>query len=352
MHANKREEIKSIGEGHICAFLGLKNTKTGHTICDPAHPVILEEMTFPEPVISLAVEPASKKDQERLGIGLSKLSAEDPSFKYFSDEETGQTIISGMGELHLEIIVDRLKREHKVEVNTGAPQVSYRETITSEAKGKGVFKRQTGGRGQFGDVELILESTKGELDDKEEQINYDFVSEVVGGSIPKEFIPAIDKGAKETMAKGLIAGYPIINVRVRVIDGSYHEVDSSEVAFKIATFVAFKDAFQKAGGQLLEPIMDVEVTTPDEYVGDVMGDLSSRRGRIEGQEQKGTATIIKVKVPLAEMFGYATTLRSLSQGRANYSMQFGAYEQVPSNVRDEIIKERVGAGKVRGLDEE
>jgi elongation factor G len=281
MHANKREEIKSISEGHICAFLGLKNTQTGHTICDPDHPVILEEMTFPEPVISLAVEPVSKKDQERLGIGLNKLSAEDPSFKYFSDEETGQTIISGMGELHLEIIVDRLKREHKVEVNTGAPQVSYRESITDSAQGRGTFKRQTGGRGQFGDCTIILEPMKGEVDEKGDQINYEFVSEVVGGSIPKEFIPAIDKGAKETMAKGIIAGYPIINTRVRVIDGSYHEVDSSEVAFKIASFLAFKDAFAKAGGQLLEPIMNVEVTTPDDYVGDVMGDLSSRRGRIE-----------------------------------------------------------------------
>lgn len=259
-------------------------------------------MTFPEPVISLAVEPASKKDQERLGIGLNKLSAEDPSFKYFSDEETGQTIISGMGELHLEIIVDRLKREHKVVVNTGAPQVSYRESITDSAQGRGTFKRQTGGRGQFGDCTVILEPMHGEVDEKGDQINYEFVSEIVGGSIPKEFIPAIDKGAKETMAKGIIAGYPIINTRVRVIDGSYHEVDSSEVAFKIASFLAFKEAFAKAGGQLLEPIMDVEVTTPDDYVGDVMGDLSSRRGRIEGQEQKGTATIIKVKVPLAEMF--------------------------------------------------
>lgn len=352
MHANKREEIKSIGEGHICAFLWLKNTKTGHTICDPAHQVILEEMNFPEPVISLAVEPASKKDQEKMGIGLNKLSSEDPSFKYHTDEETGQTIISGMGELHLEIIVDRLKREHKVEVNTGAPQVSYRETINTTAEGEGTFKRQTGWRGQFGHVLLRLEPTKGEVDENGDQINYEFKSEIVWGTIPKEFIPAIDKGAKETMAKGLIAGYPIINVRCAVYDGSYHEVDSSEVAFKIATFAAFKDAFQKAWAQLLEPIMDVEVTTPDDYVGDIMGDLSSRRGRIEGQEQKNNATNIKVKVPLAEMFWYATTCRSLSQWRANYSMQFGAYEPVPSHVADEIIKERVGAGKVRGLDEE
>lgn len=352
MHANKREEIKTIGEGHICAFLGLKETKTWHTLCDPNHPVILEEMTFPEPVISLAIEPVSKKDQEKLGIWLSKLSDEDPSFRYHSDEETGQTIVAGMGELHLEIIVDRLKREHKVEVNTGAPQVSYRESITKDAEGEGVFKRQTGGRGQYGHVLLRLSSTEGEVDEKGDPINYDFVNEVVGGSIPREFIPAIDKGAQETMNKGLIAGYPIINLRVTVYDGSYHEVDSSEVAFKIATFSAFKDAFQKAWSQLLEPVMEVEVTTPEEYVGDVMGDLSSRRGRIEGQEQKGNVTIIRVKVPLAEMFGYATTLRSLSQGRANYSMQFSAYEPVPNQIADEIIKERVGAGKVKGLDEE
>lgn len=352
MHSNKREEIKSISEGHICAFLGLKNTQTGHTLCDMKAPVILEEMTFPEPVISLAIEPVSKKDQERLGIGLNKLGTEDPSFKYYTDEETGQTIIAGMGELHLEIIVDRLKREHKVEVNTGSPQVSYRETITQTAEGEGVFKRQTGGRGQFGHVWLRLESTRGEKDEHGEQINYEFKNEIVGGVIPREFVPAIDKGAKETMNKGILAGYPIINVRVAVYDGSYHEVDSSEVAFKIATFSAFKNAFGKAGPQLLEPIMDVDVVTPDDYVGDVMGDLSSRRGRIEGQEQRGTATNIKVKVPLAEMFGYATNLRSLTQGRASYSMQFGSYEPVPNQVATEIIKERVGAGKVRGLDEE
>lgn len=352
MHSNKREEIKEIGEGHICAFLGLKNTKTGNTLCDPNNPVILEEMTFPEPVISLAIEPNSKKDQEKLGIGLSKLSAEDPSFKYFSDEETGQTIIAGMGELHLEIIVDRLKREHKVEVTTGAPQVSYRETISGSADAQGVFKRQTGGRGMFGDCHLKIENIKGEVDDKGDQINYEFVNKIVGGAIPREFIPAVDKGAQETMGKGLLAGYPIINIRVTCYDGSYHEVDSSEVAFRIASYNAFKSAFQKAGPQLLEPVMDVEITTPDEYVGDVMGDISSRRGRIEGQEQKNNATIINVKVPLAEMFGYATNLRSLTQGRANYSMQFGSYEPVPNQVADEIIKERIGAGKVRSLDPE
>ena len=309
-------------------------------------------MTFPEPVISLAIEPVSKKDQEKLGIALSKLSDEDPSFKYHTDEETGQTIISGMGELHLEIIVDRLKREHKVEVNTGKPQVSYREAMFTEQKGEGTFKRQTGGRGQFGHCLIRVEPIHGQLDENEEQINYEFESEIVGGVIPREFIPAIDKGVKDTMAKGILAGYPIINCKVTVYDGSYHEVDSSEVAFKVAAFRAFKDAFSKGSPALLEPVMDVEVTTPEEYVGDVMGDLSSRRGRIEGQEQRNNVTIIKVKVPLSEMFGYATTLRSLSQGRANYSMQFGSYEKVPEALAQEIIKERVGAGKVKGLDDE
>ena len=350
MHSNKREEIKSISEGHICAFLGLKDTRTGNTLCDPKSPVVLEQMNFPEPVISLAIEPNSKKDQERMGIALNKLGKEDPSFKYFSDEETGQTIIAGMGELHLEIIVDRLKREHKVEVTTGAPQVSYREAINGNAEAEGVFKRQSWWRGQFGRCFLKLENIKGEMDDNNEQINYEFVNEITWWAIPREFIPAVDKGAQETMEKGLLAWYPIINVRVTCYDGSYHEVDSSEVAFKIASYNAFKEAFKNANPQILEPVMDVEVTTPEDYVGDVMGDLSSRRGRIEGQEQKGTATIINVKVPLAEMFWYATQLRSLSQGRANYSMQFGSYEPVPSNVSDEIIKERVWAGKVRSLD--
>ena len=353
MHSNKREEIKSVSEGHIAAFLWLKNTQTGHTLCDPNNEVILEEMNFPEPVISLAIEPASKKDQEKMGIGLSKLGAEDPSFKYYSDEETGQTIIAGMGELHLEVIVDRLKREHNVVVEVGAPQVSYRESISSEQKGHGVFKRQTGGRGQFGDCHLrITPLTEEDIDEKGDRVNYEFESEIVWWVIPREFIPAIDKWCKETMTKGILAGYPIINVKATVFDGSYHEVDSSEVAFKIAAFKAFKDAFLKADPQLLEPVMDVEVTCPEDYVGDVMGDLSSRRGRIEWQEQKNNVTIIKVRVPLAEMFGYATTVRSLSQGRANYSMQFGSYEPVPSNVRADIIKQRVGEGKVKGLDDE
>jgi len=352
MHANKREEVGEIHAGHICAFLGLKDVRTGDTLCDTKKEVLLEAMDFPEPVISLAVEPVSKNDQEKMWLGLSKLAEEDPSFRFYTDEETGQTIIAGQGELHLEIIVDRLKREHKVEVNTGKPQVSYREAISMTQTGEGKFVRQTGGRGQYGHVLLRLESTKGETNEKGESINYEFKDEVVGGVIPREFIPAIDKGAKETMNKGILAGYPIINIRVAVYDGSYHEVDSSEIAFKVATYQAFKDAFLKAQPHLLEPIMNVEVTSPEDYIGDVIGDLSSRRGRIEGQDQRGTVTVIKVKVPLAEMFGYSTSLRSLSQGRASYSMEFAAYEKVPDSISQEIIKQRVGEGKVRAVDVE
>ncbi|MCX6822650.1 MAG: elongation factor G [candidate division SR1 bacterium] len=342
MHANKREEIAEIHAGHICAFLGLKDTRTGHTLCDMKNPIILEKMTFPEPVIDIAIEPKSKADQERMGIGLSKLAYEDPSFKYYSDPDSNQTIIAGMGELHLEIIVDRLKREHKVEVTTGKPQVAYRETITQNAEGEGVFKRQTGGRGQFGHVLLRLE--------KNMEKDYEFKDEVSGGTIPKEFIPAIDKGAKETVAQGVLAGYPIINVRVCPYDGSYHDVDSSEIAFKIATYRAFKDAFMKAGPCILEPIMDVEVVTPEDYVGDVMGDLSSRRGMIQGQDKRGNAAVIKAKVPLSEMFGYTTDLRSNTQGRAQSSMHFASYEKVPENVAKKIIEER--SGKIKAMDAE
>ncbi|MCX6823669.1 MAG: elongation factor G [candidate division SR1 bacterium] len=342
MHANKREEISEIHAGHICAFLGLKDTRTGHTLCDIKNPIILEKMTFPIPVIDIAIEPKTKSDQERMGIALSKLAYEDPSFKYFSDPESNQTIIAGMGELHLEIIVDRLRREHKVEVNTGKPQVAYRETITQDAKGEGIFKRQTGGRGQFGHVLLRLE--------KNMEKEYEFKDEVSGGTIPKEFIPAIDKGAKETVAQGILAGYPIINVRVVPYDGSYHDVDSSEIAFKIATYRAFKDAFAKAGPCILEPIMDVEVVTPEDYVGDVMGDLSSRRGMIQGQDKRGNAAVIKAKVPLSEMFGYTTDLRSNTQGRAQSSMEFASYEKVPDNVAKKIIEER--SGKMKAMDAE
>ncbi len=342
MHANKREEISEIHAGHICAFLGLKDTRTGHTLCDMKNPIILEKMTFPVPVIDIAIEPKTKSDQERMGIALSKLAYEDPSFRYFSDPESNQTIIAGMGELHLEIIVDRLKREHKVEVSTGKPQVAYRETITQDAKGEWVFKRQTGGRGQFGHVLLRLE--------KNMEKEYEFKDEVTGGTIPKEFIPAIDKGAKETVAQGVLAGYPIINVKVIPYDGSYHDVDSSEIAFKIATYRAFKDAFMKAGPCILEPIMDVEVVTPEDYVGDVMGDLSSRRGMIQGQDKRGNAAVIKAKVPLSEMFGYTTDLRSNTQGRAQSSMSFASYEKVPDNVAKKIIEER--SGKIKAMDAE
>ncbi len=345
MHANKREEISEIHAWHICAFLGLKDTRTGNTLCDLKQPVVLEKMEFPEPVINISIEPKTKSDQEKLWMALSKLMYEDPSFRAHSDEESGQTIIAGMGELHLDIIVDRLKREHKVEVNTGKPQVAYRETIMNfPAEWEWVFKRQTWGRWQYGHVVLRLE--------KSEEKNYEFKSEIKGWVIPNEFIPAIDKGAKETMAQGLLAWYPIINLKVVPFFGSYHDVDSSEVAFKIATFKAFKDAFSKpeAGACILEPIMDVEITTPDDYVWDVMGDLSSRRGMIQWQEQRWNATVIKAKVPLAEMFGYATDLRSNTQGRANFSMEFGSYEKVPEGIQQQIIDER--AGKIKAMDEE
>lgn len=345
MHANKREEINEISAGNICAFLGLKDTQTGHTLCDISKPVILEKMEFPEPVIDIAIEPKSKSDQEKLGLALSKLMAEDPSFRAHSDEESGQTIIGGMGELHLEVIIERLKREHKVEVNTGKPQVAYREAIFQTAEGEGVFKKQTGGRGQYGHVVLRLERLP---DDSEK--SYEFISEIKGGVIPNEFIPAIDKGAKETMAQGLLAGYPILNVKVVPFFGSYHDVDSSEIAFKVATYKAFKDAFMKANPALLEPIMSVEIVTPEDYVGTVMGDLSGRRGIILGQTARGNATAIQAKVPLSEMFGYATDLRSNSQGRAAYSMEFSNYEKVPEGLSRKIIEER--AGKMKGMDED
>jgi len=343
MHANKREEISEISAGNICAFLGLKETQTGHTLCDPAKPIVLEKMEFPDPVIHIAIEPKSKADQEKLGLALSKLMAEDPSFTAHSDEESGQTVIGGMGELHLDVIVDRLKREHKVEVNTGKPQVAYRETIFATAEGEGLFKKQSGGRGQYGHVVLRLEKLP-------EEKNYEFVSEIKGGVIPNEFIPAIDKGAKETMAQGILAGFPIINIKVVPFFGSYHDVDSSEVAFKVATYKAFKEAFAKASPAILEPIMSVEIVTPEEYVGTVMGDLSSRRGIILGQTPRGNATAIAAKVPLAEMFGYATDLRSNTQGRAAYSMEFSNYEKVPGMIEKKIVEER--AGKVKKMDEE
>jgi len=342
MHANKREEITEISAGHICAFLWLKDTRTGNTLCDLKNPIVLESMTFPEPVISIAVEPKSKGDQEKMGLALAKLSYEDPTFTYHSDEESGQTIISGMGELHLEVLIERMRREHKVEVNTGAPQVAYRETITQNVEWEWLFKKQSWGRGQYGHVVLKLE--------KNDEKIYDFESQIKGWVIPNEFIPAIDKGAREVVAQGLLAGYPIINVKVIPFFGSYHDVDSSEVSFKVATHKAMKDAFFKAGPVLLEPIMSVEVVTPEEYVGTVMGDISSRRWLILGQTPRGNATAIEAKVPLAEMFGYSTDLRSNTQGRAQYTMQMSNYEKVPEALAKKIIAER--AGTIKSDDDE
>ena len=342
MHANKREEITEISAGHICAFLWLKDTRTGNTLCDLKNPIVLESMTFPEPVISIAVEPKSKGDQEKMWLALAKLSHEDPTFTYHSDEESGQTIISGMGELHLEVLIERMRREHKVEVNTGAPQVAYRETITQNVEWEWLFKKQSWGRGQYGHVVLKLE--------KNDEKIYDFESQIKGWVIPNEFIPAIDKGAREVVAQGLLAGYPIINVKVIPFFGSYHDVDSSEVSFKVATHKAMKDAFFKAGPVLLEPIMSVEVVTPEEYVGTVMGDISSRRWLILGQTPRGNATAIEAKVPLAEMFGYSTDLRSNTQGRAQYTMQMSNYEKVPDALAKKIIAER--AGTVKSDDDE
>ena len=331
MHADKREEIKEIYAGDICATVGLKYTTTGDTLCDEDHPVILESMTFPDPVISVAVEPKTKGDQEKLSQALQKLAQEDPSFRVKVDEETGQTIISGMGELHLEIIVDRMKREFKVEANVGNPQVAYREAITKSVSGEGKYIKQSGGRGQYGHVCI-------EIHPLEAGQGFVFENKLVGGSIPKEYVPAIEKGIAEAMEHGCLAGYPMENVKAVLYDGSYHDVDSNEMAFKIAASMAFKDLSKKAGPVILEPIMKVEVVAPDEYTGDVMGDLSSRRGKVEGMDMRGGAQVIRCMVPLKEMFGYATQLRSITQGRATYSMHFDHYEQVPNNVAEEIIK--------------
>ncbi len=334
MHANKREEIKEIYAGDICATVGLKYTITGDTLCDENNPVILESMEFPEPVISVAIEPKTKGDQDKLSMALNKLAQEDPSFRVKVDEETGQTIISGMGELHLEIIVDRLMREFKVEANVGNPQVAYRETIKKKSSYESKYIKQSGGRGQYGHVVL-------EVEPQEPGTGFKFINKIVGGVIPKEYIPAVEKGIVEAMDTGVLAGYPVVDVAVTLLDGSYHEVDSSEMAFKIAASIGFKEACKKASPVLLEPIMKVEVVVPDEYMGDVMGDLNSRRGRIEGMEARGNAQVIRCNVPLKEMFGYATSLRSLTQGRATYTMIFDHYEEVPQNISDEIIKSKV-----------
>jgi elongation factor G len=330
MHANHREEIKEICAGDIAAVVGLKNTLTGDTICDESAPVVLEAIEFPEPVISVAIEPKTKADQEKLSLALQKISQEDPSFRVSYNEETGQTIISGMGELHLEIIVDRLTREFRVGANVGKPQVAYKETIKVAAKAEGKFIRQTGGRGQYGHVWIEIEPI-------ERGKGFEFVNKIVGGTIPREFIPAVEKGIVEAMEGGVLAGYPVVDVKVILFDGSYHEVDSSELAFKIAASMAFKDACKKGDIVILEPIMDVEVVTPEEYMGEVIGDLNSRRGRIQSMEKRGRAQVIRAMVPLAEMFGYATDLRSKTQGRGTYTMQFSHYDEVPKNLTEQII---------------
>ena len=335
MHANHREDIETVYSGDIAAAVGLKNTTTGDTLCDENHPVVLESMEFPEPVIRVAIEPKTKAGQEKMTVALVKLAEEDPTFKVYTDEETGQTIIAGMGELHLQIIVDRLLREFKVEANVGAPQVAYKETITKKVDQETKYKRQSGGSGQYGHVKLIVEPN-------ESGKGYEFVNAVVGGAIPKEYIPAVDAGIQGALQAGVLAGYPVVDVKVTLYDGSYHEVDSSEMAFKIAGSMAFKEACRKAGPVLLEPMMKVSVTVPDEYMGNVMGDLISRRGEIRGQEDRGGAVQIDSFVPLAEMFGYATDLRSRTQGRGNYTMEPSHYVQIPKSISEKII---AGRGK-------
>ncbi|WP_328915517.1 MULTISPECIES: elongation factor G [unclassified Streptomyces] len=337
MHANKREEIESVGAGDIIAVMGLKQTTTGETLCDDKNPVILESMDFPAPVIQVAIEPKSKGDQEKLGVAIQRLSEEDPSFQVHSDEETGQTIIGGMGELHLEVLVDRMRREFKVEANVGKPQVAYRETIRKTVERVDyTHKKQTGGTGQFAKVQIMLEPLEGG------DATYEFVNKVTGGRIPREYIPSVDAGAQEAMKFGILAGYEMVGVRVTLIDGGYHEVDSSELAFKIAGSQAFKEGARKASPVLLEPMMAVEVTTPEDYMGDVIGDLNSRRGQIQAMEERSGARVVKGLVPLSEMFGYVGDLRSKTSGRASYSMQFDSYAEVPRNVAEEIIAKAKG----------
>ncbi len=336
MHSNERWEIQEVFAGDIFAAVGLKNTGTGDTICDPAKPVILERMEFPEPVISVAIEPKTREDQEKMGTALAKLAQEDPSFRVRTDEESGQTLISGMGELHLEVLVDRLKREFGVEANVGAPQVAYRETIRAQIEQEGKFIRQSGGRGQYGHVFIRLESN-------DPGAGFEFFNKIVGGVIPKEYIPAVEQGIREAMESGVLGGYPMVDIKATLFDGTYHEVDSSEAAFKIAGSQAFKEGAKRANPVLLEPIMEVEVVTPEEYMGDVLGDLNSRRGQVESMEDGPAGNkLLVVEVPLAEMFGYATSLRSLTQGRATYTMQPGRYAEVPSNISEEIIQKARG----------
>jgi len=330
MHANHREDIDEIRAGDICAAVGLRNTFTGDTLCDPQHPIILESITFPQPVLNIAIEPKTRVDQDKMAIALNKLAEEDPTFQLHSDPESGQTIISGMGELHLEVIVDRLFREFKVEANVGRPQVAYRETITREAQAQGKFVRQTGGHGQYGDVWIrVAPNERGK--------GFEFVNAIVGGAVPKEYIKPTEQGIKEALDNGIIAGYPMIDVKVTLFDGSYHEVDSSEMAFKMAGSIAIKEAVRKAGPILLEPMMLVEVTTSEEFYGDVIGDINRRRGTILGMETRGLMHVVRGYVPLAEMFGYVNDLRSMTSGRANYSMEFAHYDPIPKNLADEII---------------
>jgi elongation factor G len=335
MHANKREEVKEIKAGDIVAAVGLKKTLTGDTLCDEDNPVVLESMEFPEPVIAVAIEPKTKVDQEKLSSALGKLAQEDPSFKVSYDNETGQTIISGMGELHLDIIVDRLLREFKVGANVGKPQVAYRETIRKKASAEGKFVRQSGGRGQYGHVHI-------EIEPLEPGNNFEFVNKIVGGTIPREYIQHVERGAKEALENGILAGYPVVDVKVTLLDGSYHEVDSSEMAFKIAGSMAIKNATKKSGPVLLEPVMNIEVVTPEEYMGDVIGDLNSRRGKIQTMTQRSNVRVVAAQVPLSSMFGYATDLRSKTQGRATYTMQFAHYDEIPKNISEDIVV------KVRG----
>ena len=338
MHANKREEISEILAGDICAAVGLKNVGTGDTICNEEHPIALESITFAVPVISVAVEPKTKADQEKMGMALGRLAQEDPTFKVHTDPDSGQTIISGMGELHLEIIVDRMMREYKVEANVGKPQVAYRETIRKHSEAEGKYIRQTGGKGQYGHAKI-------KLDPQPAGMGYEFVNDITGGSVPKEFIKPIDQGIREALEGGILAGYPMVDVKATLYDGSYHDVDSNEMAFKIAGSMAFKEAARKASPVLLEPVMAVEVVTPEDYAGVIMGDLSSRRGRIEGMEHRAGSQVIKAIVPLAEMFGYATHMRSSTQGRAEYSMHFARYEEAPRSVSEEIIAKVQGTTK-------
>ena len=336
MHSNNRKEIDEVRAGDICAVIGLKQAVTGETLCDEKNQIILEEMNFPEPVISVAVEPKTKEDQEKMGVALGRLAQEDPSFKMRTDEESGQTIISGMGELHLDVLVDRMKREFNVEANMGKPQVAYRETIKKEVEQEAKFVRQSGGRGQYGHVYIKIAPLVSD-EEEQEQENYKFINEIVGGAIPREFIPAVDKGCKEQMETGVIAGYPLVNVQVTLYDGSFHDVDSSEVAFKVAGSMAFKDGALKANPVLLEPIMSLEVVTPEEYMGDVVGDLSRRRGVVHGMDDGPSGKIVSGEVPLAEMFGYATDLRSATQGRATFTMEPLDYAEVPPNIAEAVV---------------